>query len=134
MKSLKINRKIFLKLSAAAIILPFFVIWDKIVKRTVVQHSKSSIIILHSDLPTGITFHESLIIFNDKNGLKIFSSSCTHLGCRINSIENDKLICPCHGSQYDFNGKVLKGPSFNSLRKLNYKIDSKTKEIIVFDA
>lgn len=32
---------------------------------------------------------------------------CTHLGCVVpwNKAEN-KFMCPCHGSQYDFTGKV----------------------------
>ena len=41
---------------------------------------------------------------------------CTHLGCVVpwNSGEN-KYICPCHGSQYDANGKVVRGPAPLSL-------------------
>ena len=41
---------------------------------------------------------------------------CTHLGCVVpwNSGAN-KFICPCHGSQYDSNGKVVRGPAPLSL-------------------
>jgi cytochrome b6-f complex iron-sulfur subunit len=41
---------------------------------------------------------------------------CTHLGCVVpwNSGEN-KFICPCHGSQYDNTGKVVRGPAPLSL-------------------
>jgi len=41
---------------------------------------------------------------------------CTHLGCVVpwNSGAN-KYICPCHGSQYDANGKVVRGPAPLSL-------------------
>lgn len=41
---------------------------------------------------------------------------CTHLGCVVpwNSGEN-KFICPCHGSQYDSTGKVVRGPAPLSL-------------------
>lgn len=37
---------------------------------------------------------------------------CTHLGCVVpwNKAEN-KFMCPCHGSQYDFTGKVSTGES-----------------------
>ena len=37
---------------------------------------------------------------------------CTHLGCVVpwNSAEN-KFICPCHGSQYNNQGKVVRGPA-----------------------
>jgi cytochrome b6-f complex iron-sulfur subunit len=41
---------------------------------------------------------------------------CTHLGCVVpwNAAEN-KFMCPCHGSQYDANGKVVRGPAPLSL-------------------
>lgn len=41
---------------------------------------------------------------------------CTHLGCVVpwNGGEN-KFICPCHGSQYDNTGKVVRGPAPLSL-------------------
>ncbi len=41
---------------------------------------------------------------------------CTHLGCVVpwNNGEN-KFICPCHGSQYDSTGKVVRGPAPLSL-------------------
>ena len=131
---MKINRKKFLKLAAAAIVLPFLVIWDNIARLTIKQRSINSKITLPADVPSGITFYKSIIIIKDDNALKIFSSQCTHLGCKINKLEDGKLICPCHGSQFNPHGKVLKGPAVVSLKKLNYKTDPKTKEIIVFDA
>ncbi|GJQ15196.1 hypothetical protein GpartN1_g6987.t1 [Galdieria partita] len=41
---------------------------------------------------------------------------CTHLGCVVpwNAGQN-KFICPCHGSQYDRTGKVVRGPAPLSL-------------------
>ena len=41
---------------------------------------------------------------------------CTHLGCVVpwNGSEN-KFICPCHGSQYNDEGKVVRGPAPLSL-------------------
>ncbi|CAK9189766.1 unnamed protein product [Sphagnum troendelagicum] len=41
---------------------------------------------------------------------------CTHLGCVVpwNNAEN-KFICPCHGSQYNNQGRVVRGPAPLSL-------------------
>ncbi|CAO2813296.1 unnamed protein product [Amaranthus hypochondriacus] len=41
---------------------------------------------------------------------------CTHLGCVVpwNAAEN-KFICPCHGSQYNNQGRVVRGPAPLSL-------------------
>eukprot|EP00898_Chlorokybus_atmophyticus_P005783 jgi/Chlat1/6205/Chrsp44S05801 len=45
---------------------------------------------------------------------------CTHLGCVVpwNAAEK-KFICPCHGSQYDGTGKVVRGPAPLSLALAN---------------
>ena len=41
---------------------------------------------------------------------------CTHLGCVVPWNANEgKFICPCHGSQYNETGKVVRGPAPLSL-------------------
>ncbi|BAY33810.1 Rieske [2Fe-2S] domain-containing protein [Nostoc carneum NIES-2107] len=42
--------------------------------------------------------------------------TCTHMGCTVEwNQEKNHFICPCHGSQYDALGKVVKGPAGRSL-------------------
>jgi cytochrome b6-f complex iron-sulfur subunit len=55
---------------------------------------------------------------------------CTHRGCDIDYHPDDKkFVCPCHGSEYDLYGRVLKGPS---QRPLNcYHAEQKGNEVIV---
>ena len=37
---------------------------------------------------------------------------CTHLGCIVPwSATSNKFECPCHGSQYDPDGAVVRGPA-----------------------
>jgi len=41
---------------------------------------------------------------------------CTHLGCTVQwQTEQNRFVCPCHGSQYDAQGRVLHGPAKRSL-------------------
>ena len=41
---------------------------------------------------------------------------CTHLGCVVPwNVAENKFKCPCHGSQYDSTGKVVRGPAPLSL-------------------
>ncbi len=49
---------------------------------------------------------------------------CTHLGCVVpwNGNEN-KFMCPCHGSQYDNTGKVVRGPAPLSLALVHAKAE-----------
>ena len=53
---------------------------------------------------------------------------CTHLGCVVpwNAAEN-KFMCPCHGSQYNSEGKVIRGPAPKSLALA--KIEEKDSKI-----
>ncbi|XP_008812856.2 cytochrome b6-f complex iron-sulfur subunit, chloroplastic isoform X2 [Phoenix dactylifera] len=66
-----------------------------------------------------------LVVENDKTlatyGL---NAVCTHLGCVVpwNAAEN-KFICPCHGSQYNNQGKVVRGPAPLSLALVHVDID-----------
>ena len=58
------------------------------------------------------------IITTDNNNLEKFALNaiCTHLGCVVpwNKAEQ-KFMCPCHGSQYNSEGKVIRGPAPRSL-------------------
>jgi cytochrome b6-f complex iron-sulfur subunit len=62
-----------------------------------------------------------LIVTEDKEIASYgLNAVCTHLGCVVpwNTSEN-KFICPCHGSQYDATGKVVRGPAPLSLALVN---------------
>lgn len=39
---------------------------------------------------------------------------CTHRGCQPDP-ETDRLTCPCHGSEFGFDGRVLQGPAEDPL-------------------
>jgi Rieske Fe-S protein len=38
------------------------------------------------------------------------SPVCQHLGCTV-AFESTRFVCPCHGSMYDRDGSVLRGPT-----------------------
>jgi Rieske Fe-S protein len=42
---------------------------------------------------------------------------CTHESCTITGIDGTTYVCPCHGSRYDRNGRVLGGPASAALRQ-----------------
>ncbi|XP_047950206.1 cytochrome b6-f complex iron-sulfur subunit 1, chloroplastic-like [Salvia hispanica] len=66
-----------------------------------------------------------LVVENDKTLATYgINAVCTHLGCVVpwNKAEN-KFMCPCHGSQYNNQGKVVRGPAPLSLALAHADID-----------
>lgn len=57
---------------------------------------------------------ENVTVFCDENGLYAISLVCTHLGCTVRQTP-EGFHCPCHGSVYDFDGRVTQGPAPKSL-------------------
>ena len=55
---------------------------------------------------------------------------CTHLGCVVpwNRAAN-KYMCPCHGSQYDETGKVIRGPAPLSLALAHVVVNDDTVQL-----
>ncbi len=55
----------------------------------------------------------------------VFSPVCPHLGCRYHWDEaSGQFMCPCHGSVFAKDGKVLSGPSPRPLDALPVKIEN----------
>lgn len=49
-------------------------------------------------------------------GVRAIYKVCTHLGCLYNwQGQENKFICPCHGSQFTYEGKYILGPAPRSL-------------------
>jgi cytochrome b6-f complex iron-sulfur subunit len=61
------------------------------------------------------------VLIHSANGFTALSLVCTHLGCTVEQKDNG-FACPCHGSQYDANGNVLRGPAQKPLRSLRVEI------------
>ena len=56
------------------------------------------------------------------------SPICTHLGCTV-EIEESRLVCPCHGSNYDREGRVLRGPAEHPLAQ--YPVELTADDVLV---
>jgi Rieske Fe-S protein len=53
---------------------------------------------------------------NDDGALIELSAVCTHLGCIVAWNSTEKTWdCPCHGSRFDRQGKVINGPAISGL-------------------
>ena len=58
--------------------------------------------------------------YRDENyQLHIVSAICTHLMCVVHWNKGEKSWdCPCHGSRFTYDGRVIEGPAINDLPKM----------------
>lgn len=56
------------------------------------------------------------VLATDRRQWVALSPICTHLGCTV-EIEGSRIVCPCHGSTYDREGRVLRGPAERALAR-----------------
>jgi len=122
------SRKDFLRFVWIAVVAPFVFIWGMSVKRFRESDGKSELRI-SSMIPDGISFYDEVIISKRDGEVKAFSAHCTHLGCIINEIRDGEMVCPCHGSRFDTDGKPINGPAVERLRQLN--INKENGEIVI---
>jgi Rieske Fe-S protein len=62
---------------------------------------------------------EKVAAFRDESGaLTAVSTTCTHLGCQVNWNRAERSWdCPCHGSRFAPDGRVLQGPAVHALER-----------------
>jgi len=63
---------------------------------------------------------QRVFILRDHEGVKAISAECTHLGCVLDRADSG-FQCPCHGSRFNDQGKVISGPAPRSLAC--YRVD-----------
>jgi glycine/D-amino acid oxidase-like deaminating enzyme/nitrite reductase/ring-hydroxylating ferredoxin subunit len=62
---------------------------------------------------------ETVAVFVDDRGdAHAVAPDCTHMGCRLSwNLAERSWDCPCHGSRFDPDGRVLQGPANTDLEK-----------------
>lgn len=53
-------------------------------------------------------------LIRDERGFYAIVAVCTHLGCTPRR-EGDPFVCPCHGSRFTREGKIINGPAPRAL-------------------
>lgn len=63
---------------------------------------------------SSVTFLDEIRVFVVRRGntFQAMSAVCTHLGCTVNrDASGQGYRCPCHGSVFDQDGRVVSGPA-----------------------
>lgn len=61
---------------------------------------------------------------------KAFSTVCTHQGCQVQVQDSNRIVCPCHGSEFAVaDGSVVHGPAESPLA--SYPVQEKGGKLFV---
>lgn len=62
---------------------------------------------------------KQIAVYKDEAGnITAMSAVCPHMGCLVDWNNADKTWdCPCHGSRFTKEGKVINGPAETDLKK-----------------
>ncbi|NOY93429.1 MAG: Rieske (2Fe-2S) protein [Deltaproteobacteria bacterium] len=77
-------------------------------------------------VPGGVlTLREQRVyVVRGQAGVYALSSVCTHLGCVTrHGLGQSEIVCPCHGSAFDMEGRVLSGPARKRLPRLELTLE-----------
>lgn len=63
-------------------------------------------------------------------GFLALSRRCTHLGCTVPWVEEEKrFLCPCHSSAFDIHGDVLRNPAARALDLFRVSIENEIVKV-----
>ncbi|MBI4499558.1 MAG: Rieske (2Fe-2S) protein [Gemmatimonadetes bacterium] len=73
-----------------------------------------------------------LIVHQSAGGYHALSLQCTHEGCPVNATPLQGILtCPCHGSRFDLEGRVVQGPAEFPLGRYDSAYDAKHRRLLV---
>ena len=72
---------------------------------------------------SGVHSGQDFLLFVKDREAWAVSRTCTHLGCRINYLEDKEVIeCPCHQSQFTKEGQRIAGPAEKDLPRFPVRL------------
>jgi cytochrome b6-f complex iron-sulfur subunit len=79
----------------------------------------------------GFVVTDNTIIINTAaDGIIALSSICTHKGCTVGYDKaHQDILCPCHHSEFAFDGSVIQGPATRPLPK--YKVTREGEKLTI---
>jgi Rieske Fe-S protein len=80
----------------------------------------------------GLPENGVIIVRTEESAAVVLDRTCTHAGCKVGELESSGVTsCPCHGSQFDSTGAVVRGPASRALKKYEATVKGDVIEIDV---
>jgi Rieske Fe-S protein len=70
-----------------------------------------------------------LIVRQSAGSYYALSMLCTHAACFVGAPQQGVMVCPCHGSEYNMEGQVLRGPAFSPLHRYTLTYDATAQTV-----
>ncbi len=127
----KISRKTFSKIMVGLITGSFLWVWYRLSDDRTEENNQSEV--RHQgDIAQGVSHFGKYYLFRDGEAVLAFSTTCTHVGCRLGKTHSAVLQCGCHGSQFEAaTGRPLRGPAIKSLQKHDCQYDATSNQWVV---
>lgn len=119
-----ISRRLFFQTALAALSAAGLWLMNNLVKRAgAIPENAENTVSVPFNPTNGVRFYDKIIVVCRDGEVAVFSSTCPHLGCRIDRVDGGEIACPCHGSRFTARGEILHGPATRGLRALPFQLD-----------
>jgi Rieske Fe-S protein len=78
---------------------------------------------MSSDVAVVFLAAQVIVVRRGPADFRALSAVCPHSGCGVSGVRTARLVCPCHGSEFDFAGQRLEGPAPTGLQVLPASFD-----------
>ena len=99
------------------LLLPLALLWLLVARRRR-ETGRPPALKLAAPATDGVSFHGPVILRRKGAAVTALSARCPHLGCTVGRQDGDELVCACHGSRFDLEGRLRKGPAGDGLAPL----------------
>lgn len=60
----------------------------------------------------------------EQGAIKGFTAVCPHQGCLVSTVQDNEILCPCHGSLFSAeDGSVIQGPATQGLAPVDVSVE-----------
>lgn len=79
----------------------------------------------------GVILDSKYVVTQPTSGtFKAFTAICTHQQCPVTKVEDGKIKCPCHGSEFNVtDGEVAQGPATEPLQAYTATVSGSNVEV-----
>ena len=93
-----------------------------------------TVVVPSSSVPVGggyIDKSNNVVVTQPQAGVfKAFTAVCTHQGCTVGGVADNRIVCPCHGSVFSAqDGSVINGPAASPLAAMTAKVNGANVDV-----